>query len=80
MNLRKRSSSNHGYLLPNRPMHEQAKRVMLREALKVALVVIMKNHVYVFDGEIRKQSKGGPIGLKLRESWRKYLYSGGTRN
>ena len=25
----------------------------------------MKNHVYTFDNEIRKQTKGGPIGLKL---------------
>jgi len=38
---------------------------MLREALTVALTVIMKNHLYTFDNEIRKQTKGGPIGLKL---------------
>ena len=25
----------------------------------------MKNHVYAFNNEIRKQTKGGPIGLKL---------------
>ena len=25
----------------------------------------MKNHVFTFDNEIRKQTKGGPIGLKL---------------
>ena len=38
---------------------------MLKEALRVVLTVIMKNHVYTFDGEIRKQVKGGLIGLKL---------------
>ena len=38
---------------------------MLREALRVALTLIMKNHVYTFDNEIRKQTRGGPIGLKL---------------
>ena len=27
--------------------------------------VIMKNHVYTFNNEIKKQIKGGPIGLKL---------------
>jgi len=44
---------------------ERARRIMLREALRVALTVIMKNHVDTFDNEIRKQTKGGPIGLKL---------------
>ena len=38
---------------------------MLREAPRVALTVIMKNHVFTFDNEIRKQTKGGPIGFKL---------------
>ena len=38
---------------------------MLREALRVALTVIMKNYVYTFDGKVRKRSKGVPIGLKL---------------
>ena len=38
---------------------------MLKEALRVVLTVIMKNHVYTFDGQIRKQIRGGPIGLKL---------------
>ena len=30
--------------------------------------VVMTNHDYVFNGEIRKQSKGGPIGLDLTGS------------
>ena len=38
---------------------------MLREALRVTLTFIMKNHVHTFDNEIRKQTKGGPTGLKL---------------
>ena len=38
---------------------------MLREALRVALTLIVKNHVYTFDNEIGKQTKDGPIGLKL---------------
>ena len=38
---------------------------MLREALHVTLSVIMKNHVYTFNNEIKKQTKGGPIGLQL---------------
>ena len=38
---------------------------MLKEALTVVLTVIMKNHVYIFDGEIRKQMRDGSISLKL---------------
>jgi len=51
--------------LPVRQPDEHARRIMLREALRVALTLIMKNHVYTFDNEIRKQTRGGPIGLKL---------------
>ncbi|KAL9976409.1 hypothetical protein ACROYT_G013708 [Oculina patagonica] len=51
--------------LPKKQADERAKRLMLREALHVALSVIMKNHVYTFNNEIKKQTKGGPIGLKL---------------
>ena len=54
---------------PWNPPKKQAggytKRLMLREALHVALSVIMKNHVYTFNNEIKKQIKGGPIALKL---------------
>ena len=46
---------------PLRQPDGHTRRVMLR----VALTVIMKNHVFTFDNEIRKQTKGGPIGLKL---------------
>ena len=38
---------------------------MLTEALTVVLTFIMKNHVYKFDGTVRKQAKGGAIGLQL---------------
>ena len=43
-----------------------AEKKMLAVALSVAIKVIMKNHVYSFDGKMRKQSKGGPIGLDLK--------------
>ena len=38
---------------------------MFTEAMKVVLSFIMKNHLYTFDGQIKLQSKGGPIGLLL---------------
>ena len=52
-----------------KPASEQpdkvATRRMLTEALRVVLTFIMKNHVYKFDGTVRKQAKGGAIGLQL---------------
>ena len=41
---------------------EVATRRMLTEVLRVVLLLIMKNHVYTFDGTVRKQAKGGAIG------------------
>ena len=51
--------------LPVKQPDGHLRRIMLREALRVVLTVIMKNHVFTFNNEIRKQTKGGPIGLKL---------------
>ena len=41
------------------------RRKMIVESMKVGLNLIMKNHVYYYDGDIRRQRNGGPIGLKL---------------
>ena len=38
---------------------------MFTEAMKIALLFIMENHGYTFDNEMKLQSKGGPIGLKI---------------
>ena len=38
---------------------------MIIESKKVGLQLIMKKHVYCYDGDIRRQKNGGPIGLKL---------------
>ena len=38
---------------------------MLAEAITIGVEHVMSNHIYVFNGEIRMQSKGGPIGLAL---------------
>ena len=51
--------------LPLKQPDGHMRRIMLREALRVVLRVIMKNHVFTFDNEIRKQTKDGLIGLKL---------------
>ena len=35
--------------------------------MKIALDLVLKNHVYQFNNTVRKQSDGGPIGLDLTE-------------
>ena len=40
-------------------------KTMFKEALKVAMKVIMKNHTYEFAKTIRRQKEGGPIGMDL---------------
>ena len=38
---------------------------MIAEALSIGVHFTMKNHLYNFNGEMRRQEKGGPIGLAL---------------
>ena len=38
---------------------------MLKEALKIVLLLLMKNHIYNFNGVLRKQENGGAIGVDL---------------
>ena len=38
---------------------------MLAEAIKIVLETLMKNHVYEFKQELRKQKEGGAIGIDL---------------
>ena len=51
--------------LPPSEEPDDAVRRMFTEAMKVVLSFIMENHLYTFDGQIKLQSKGGPIGLQL---------------
>ena len=41
------------------------KKKMIKEALRIAIKFIMKNHVYTFDNKIHKQEQGGAIGVEL---------------
>ena len=45
--------------------NEEEKRLMVKEAIKAVLLVIMKNHTYIFNKEIRLQLSGGAIGVDL---------------
>ena len=51
----------------NKPVskpNEEQQRKMMTIALGAAMKTTLKNHIFVFNGEIRKQSKGGAIGVK----------------
>ena len=53
------------WIRPTRKPGKEAQKVMTREGLKIVLTVIMKNHVYNFNGELRKQKEGGAIGIGI---------------
>ena len=53
------------WLRPRWQPTAREKRLMVVQGLGIALRKVMHNHVYVFDGVIRKQARGGPIGLDL---------------
>ena len=53
------------WLPPVNNSNDTEKRKMITEALGIALKFIIKNHVYLFDNEIRQQQRGGPKGLEF---------------
>ena len=53
------------WLPPSGKPDDDAVRRMFTEAMKVVISFIMENHLYTFDGQIKLQSEGGPIGLQL---------------
>jgi hypothetical protein len=53
------------WLPPKEEPDEQTTRRMFTIAMKVTLLLIMENHMYTFDNEIKLQSRGGPIGRQL---------------
>ena len=53
------------WLPPVNNSNDTEKRKMITEALGIVLKFIIKNHVYLFDNEIRQQQRGGPKGLEF---------------
>jgi len=45
--------------------NDHEKKKMLSLALKIVIMHIMNNHIYKINNQIKKQSRGGPIGLDL---------------
>ena len=53
------------WVTPREAPDEAKQRVMLTEALKIVLTVIMKNHIYNFNDVMRRQKEGGAIGMDI---------------
>ena len=49
----------------NKDPGDYEKKKMLAEAITIAVCFVMKNHMYTFNGEVKRQQRGGPIGLGL---------------
>ena len=56
------------WISPTRDPTDIEKRKMVITALRILMTFVMTNHDYSFNGEIRKQRHGGPIGLDLTGS------------
>ena len=46
-------------------MDDGGKRTMLTEAMRTVLKVLLETHTYEFAGTIRRQTRGGPIGMEI---------------
>ena len=53
------------WIRATRKPNKEEQRKMLTEAIKVVLETLMKNHIYEFKEELRKQKEGGAIGIDL---------------
>ena len=50
---------------PEESLSEEEKRKLLSLAVKIATRTIFCHHCYEFNGQVYRQSKGGPIGLRF---------------
>ena len=53
------------WIEPEEQPDESTEKKMISIALKVAIKFIMKNHIYKVNDQIKRQKKGGAIGLEL---------------
>ena len=65
LNPQKEKERRKNWADPERSQDELQKRELIIRALHIAIKFVMNNHTYTFGNHIRKQSKGGPIGLDL---------------
>ena len=50
---------------PARVPNKEEQRLMLALILEITILAVMGKHMYSFNGDVRLQLVGGPIGLKL---------------
>lgn len=65
--LQKKEERHGPWLKRKRNPIAREKIIMIKEAIKIGLSLILNNHVYQFNNTLRKQSQGAPIGLDLTE-------------
>ena len=53
------------WVFPREKPNKQVQKLMLTEAIKIGLEVVLKNHIYTYEGTNRRQKQGGAIGLQL---------------
>ena len=53
------------WVFPRKKPNKQIQKLMLTEAIAIGLEVVLKNHIYTYEGINRKQKQGGAIGLQL---------------
>ena len=56
--------NDHNWTFPGE-LTPEAKRLVLRKVLEVAMRTTFSNHIYLFYNNLFRQEKGGPIGLRL---------------
>ena len=49
----------------SRELSKREKRKLLGKVVEIGVMILMRNHVYQFEGKNRVQREGGSIGLKL---------------
>lgn len=64
-NEEKKKKKTNVWKKPERKPTEIEEKKMFGKALELMLTTCMDNHLYQFNNEVRIQSKGGPIGLRL---------------
>ena len=76
----KREKSFASWKIPEEAPDDTNKLKMPKEALKIALKVVMESHVYVFGTDTKLQRKGGPIGLDLTGKLAQISSCGGIKS
>ena len=59
-----KARKNSKFLKPSRKPTKEEERKMMSHAIKSGIEVVMRNHIYTFNGKTYQRAEGGPIGLE----------------